>query len=105
MNANTRAEVIDEASKWNVGAGVVIMALFPLALPLLVLTVVATIPLVLIALAGALVVAAAAAPVLLVWSLGRRAMRALRSPRTAPSGGPPSRSVSADVPPAKAARS
>jgi Flp pilus assembly protein TadB len=102
MNANTRAEVIDEASKWNVGAGVVTMALFPLALPLLVLTAVAVVPLLLIPLAGALALAVVAAPLLLLWGLGRRAMRALRRPSTPVTSGRETRSLPTGPPPAKA---
>jgi hypothetical protein len=36
MNGHARAEVIDEVSGWNVVGGLLTMALFPLALPLLV---------------------------------------------------------------------
>jgi hypothetical protein len=79
MNGNggtTRHEIADELSGWFVGGGLITMVLFPLALPLIVLTVVATIPLVLVALAGGLAVAVVAAPVLLLWSLGRRVIGA-----------------------------
>jgi hypothetical protein len=68
-----------ELSDWNVGAGIVMTALFPLALPMLVLTLVATIPLLLIGLVGGLAVAVVAAPVVVLWRLGRLATRALRS--------------------------
>jgi hypothetical protein len=51
-----RTEVIDEVSKWGVGAGILVVALAPLAIPILVLTgatlvllLVPAIPLVLIA--------------------------------------------------------
>jgi hypothetical protein len=83
MNRDTRGEVIDEVSRWSVGGGVVTMALFPFAIPLLVLTLVFALPLLLIPLAGALVLAVVAGPFLLAWSLGRRALRALRAPRAA----------------------
>jgi hypothetical protein len=76
MDGKARAEVIDELSGWNVVGGLLTMALFPLALPLLVLTVAAVIPLALVGVAGGLVVAAVAAPVLLARSLWRRATRA-----------------------------
>jgi hypothetical protein len=33
-----RTEVIDEVSKWGVGAGILVVALAPLAIPILVLT-------------------------------------------------------------------
>ena len=60
MNSDLRspstAEVIDEASKWGVGAGILVVAIAPLAIPILVLTLatlallaVPAIPLVLIA--------------------------------------------------------
>lgn len=39
-----RAEVIDEVSKWGVGAGILVVALAPLAIPILVLTGVACYP-------------------------------------------------------------
>ena len=44
---NSRAEIVDEVSKWAVGGGIVIVALFPLALPILILTAVAVLPLLL----------------------------------------------------------
>ena len=37
-------ELVDEVSGWLVGGGILTMALFPLALPLLLLTAVAAIP-------------------------------------------------------------
>ena len=60
MNAEPRSpsttEVIDEVSKWGVGAGILVVAVAPLAIPILVLTLatvvllaVPAIPLVLIA--------------------------------------------------------
>ena len=36
--ARERAEVIEEYSKWGVGAGILVVALAPLAIPILVLT-------------------------------------------------------------------
>jgi hypothetical protein len=103
--AEHRAEIVHEASKWNVGGGIVVMALFPLAIPILVLTAVAALPLVLIPLAGALAAAVVAVPVLLLWGLGRRAIRALRPARTAEVGSPESRSGWAGSPPAGLHRS
>jgi hypothetical protein len=81
--ARPRAEIVEEISKWTVGGGIITMALFPLALPIIALTAIATIPLVLVALAAGLVVAAVAVPILLVRSLGRRAIGALRPRGTA----------------------
>jgi hypothetical protein len=69
---SSRSEVVDEISTWGVGLGVVTMALFPLAIPFLLLTAVAVIPLVLPVVAIALVAAVVAVPVLLLRGLGRR---------------------------------
>ena len=52
------AELADEASAWAVGGGVITVALFPIALPIILLTVAAILPLVLIPLALGLLVAA-----------------------------------------------
>ncbi len=67
------------------GAGVVLLALAPLALPFLVLTIAATIPLLLVGLAVGLVVAVVAAPVVGARRLLRR-YRGTPSP-TRPAGG------------------
>jgi membrane protein implicated in regulation of membrane protease activity len=77
---NSSIEVVHGVSEALVGGGVVTMALFPLALPIIILTVVATLPLLLVALAAGLVVALLAAPVLLV----RRRRRSTRAPRRSP---------------------
>ena len=60
-----------EFSNWAVGLGIVTMALFPLALPILILTIVALLPLLVPLLAIALVGAVIAGPVLLVRRLLR----------------------------------
>jgi predicted neutral ceramidase superfamily lipid hydrolase len=70
-------DFVDELSSWNVGAGVIVMALFPLALPLIALTAFALLPLLLPLLAVALVAAVVAVPVLVVRRLGRWALRAI----------------------------
>jgi hypothetical protein len=57
------------------------VALFPVALPLILLTAAAALPLLLIPLALGLLVAAVALPVLLVRGLWRWASRTLRLPR------------------------
>ena len=49
MNGTTRGEIVDEASNWLVGGGIVTMALFPLALPGIALLAVAAIPVVALA--------------------------------------------------------
>ncbi|MFL5906069.1 MAG: hypothetical protein ACJ75Z_00550 [Solirubrobacterales bacterium] len=71
--AFARAEVADEVSKWTVGAGVILVALFPLSLPILILTAVALLPLLLLAVPLLLVAALVAAPVALVRRRRRRA--------------------------------
>ena len=70
-------DFVDELSGWNVGAGVIVMALFPLALPLIALTAFALLPLLLPLLAVALVAAVVAVPLLILRRLGRGALRAL----------------------------
>ena len=76
--ARARAEVADEISKWSVGLGIITFALFPLALPILILTAIAVLPLLLPALALGLLIGLVALPILVVRSLGR-AIRARRS--------------------------
>jgi hypothetical protein len=49
--ARERAEVIEEFSKWGVGAGILVVALAPLAIPILVLTAAFLLPLPVIPLA------------------------------------------------------
>jgi hypothetical protein len=71
------AEIIDEVSKWTIGPGILVVALAPLALPILALTAVAIIPLLLPLLAVGLLVGAAALVTLLVRSLGRAATRVM----------------------------
>jgi hypothetical protein len=54
------AELAEEASAWAVGGGIITMALFPMALPLILLTVAAAIPLLLLVLPVVLLAAAVA---------------------------------------------
>jgi hypothetical protein len=77
--AHRRADFGYEASNWLVGWGLIIMVLFPLALPLLVLTAIFFAPLALLPLAAALVAAAIAAPVILLRRVGRRVFRSRRA--------------------------
>jgi hypothetical protein len=94
----TPAELAEEGALWGVGGGIVTMAVFPLALPIILLTVAALIPLVLVALAAGLLLAVLAAPVLLLRRLGRsdprpqatprRPTPASRRPRRRPRGAP-----------------
>jgi hypothetical protein len=84
MNTETaarRAEIVDEVSKWGVGGGILLTALAPLALPILILTIVALLPLAVPVLALGLVAGVVAAPVLLVRKLARSLSRR-RPPRT-----------------------
>jgi hypothetical protein len=62
----TASDVVEEASAWAIGGGVLTFALFPFALPILLLTVAFALPFALAGLAIALVVAVVAAPILLV---------------------------------------
>ncbi|MFL5892135.1 MAG: hypothetical protein ACJ75I_05270 [Solirubrobacterales bacterium] len=64
MNHPSRGEMIDELSSWNVGAGIVTMALFPFALPGIVLAVAAALPLLALAL-----------PLVLIGGIGIGALR------------------------------
>jgi hypothetical protein len=82
MNDTSPAEIFDEASNWIVGGGIVTMALFPLALPGVILTVAAAIPLAAVVLAVALVAGAVIVPVLLVRALTRRVIGLVRPERT-----------------------
>jgi hypothetical protein len=79
MNADRkspgRAELIDEVSKWGVGAGILAVALAPLAIPILVLTGVALLPLLVPVIPIALIAGLAYLPVRLVRGLRRRRER------------------------------
>jgi len=70
MNRTSRGEIVDEASNWLLGGGIVTMALFPLALPWIALTVVAAIPLL-----------ALAFPALLIWWMAVAVSRLVRGVR------------------------
>ena len=59
-------DVIDAAGGWLAAGGILTMALFPFAIPGIVLTVAALVPLLLLALVAGLVAAVAAAPILAV---------------------------------------
>ncbi|HSD25206.1 MAG TPA: hypothetical protein VLB79_12870 [Solirubrobacterales bacterium] len=75
IRARTRAESLDEVWKWTVGGGILLMALAPLALPILILTLVAVLPLAVPLLAIGLLAAAIALPAMLVRRLGRSVSR------------------------------
>ena len=70
MTDTTLGEIVDEASNWNVGAGIVTMALFPMALPGIALAIVAAIPLLALAL-----------PALLIWGVAVAVSRLVRGVR------------------------
>jgi hypothetical protein len=80
LKARNRAEVVDEVSKWTVGLGIVIVALFPLSIPILVLSAAALVPLVIPVVAIGLI----AASIFLVRALVRRIRR--RRPTDLPAG-------------------
>jgi len=91
FDSPTKLEAIDEASKWGVGAGILIFALAPLSLPILILTLVAVLPLLVPLLAVGLVGGLVAGPVLLVRRLLRsragrpdRSRSSSRHPRSVP---------------------
>jgi hypothetical protein len=79
----TPAELAVEISAWAVGGGIVTMALFPLALPFILLTAAAVIPFLLVPIAVGLVIAVVAAPILLL----RRLWLAVRVSRRLDRGG------------------
>ena len=64
------ADLARELSEWAVGLGIIAVALFPLAVPLVALTALAALPLVLLALVAALL----ALPFLAIRGLVRRVM-------------------------------
>jgi hypothetical protein len=64
--APTPAELAEEASAWAIGGGILTFALFPLVLPILLLTAAFVLPFLLAGLAIALVVAVVVAPIRLV---------------------------------------
>jgi hypothetical protein len=78
----TRTELTNEASAWLVGGGVITVALFPLALPALILTMLALIPFLAPAIVAGLLVAVGALSVRLFRGLARRAHA--RRPLVAP---------------------
>jgi hypothetical protein len=77
------SEVAHEASVWGVGGGIVVTALFPLAIPILALTAVALLPLLLPVVAVGLAVALIALPVLAARAAGRWTRKALGRTRAA----------------------
>jgi hypothetical protein len=72
QKARQRAEVIDEVSKWGVGAGILTVALAPLAIPILILTAAFALPLLLPLIPIALIAGLVYLPVRLVRAIRRR---------------------------------
>jgi hypothetical protein len=74
--ARQRAEVIEEYSKWGVGAGILVVALAPLAIPILVLTAAFLLPLLLPVIPLALIAGLVYLPIRIVRGVrGRLARR------------------------------
>jgi hypothetical protein len=73
--ARQRAEVIDEVSKWGVGAGIVTVALAPLAIPILVLTAAFVLPLLLPVIPLALIAGLVYLPIKIVRGVRARLAR------------------------------
>src|SRR3954470_4900854 len=81
MNTETarrRAEGVDEVSKWTVGAGILVVAVAPLAIPILVLTGVALLPLLLPAIPLALIAGIFYVPIKIVRGVRRRRRESAR---------------------------
>jgi hypothetical protein len=69
---HSSTEVLDTASQFLVGGGILTMALFPLAIPIIALLIVAALPLLAAGAAVAIIGAILAAPFFLIRSLLRR---------------------------------
>jgi hypothetical protein len=81
-DAHSAADVADTLSEWAVGGGMITIALFPLALPIIALTAVALLPLVVPGLAIGLVAAVVALPIIAARAVGRRVIKARRHTHT-----------------------
>ncbi|HWT24693.1 MAG TPA: hypothetical protein VN213_14405 [Solirubrobacteraceae bacterium] len=68
----TAGEVADEMAAIATGGAILTFALFPFAVPMIALTIIALVPLLVVGLAAGLVVALFAAPVVMVRRLRRR---------------------------------
>jgi hypothetical protein len=92
VSTDPHPNVLDETATWLVGGGILTMALFPLSLPLILLTVAGLLPFLVVPLAGALVAAIVAIPILVTRHVVRRLRGIIkpdvpRVPR-APTAGP-----------------
>ena len=85
MDGNARNEVVDEASTWLVGGGILTLSLAPLALPGIALLLVAALPLVALAIPLLLLGGLALGTVRLVRGVSRLAGR-LRRPNSRTEG-------------------
>jgi hypothetical protein len=74
-SARSAPDVASELSDWAVGGGIITIALFPLAIPIIALTAVALLPFALVPLVAALAAAVVMPPVLLARGLARRLRR------------------------------
>jgi hypothetical protein len=84
-NSPARAELVEEAAKWTVGLGVITIGLFPLALPILILTALAVLPLLIPVLALGLLAGLVALPIRLVRRRASRRTPAISGRHTYPS--------------------
>jgi hypothetical protein len=82
MNSESKARernaLIEEYSKWGVGAGILVVAVAPLAIPILVLTGVALLPLLLPVIPIALIAGIVYLPVKIVRGVRRRRKESVR---------------------------
>ena len=78
---HSSAEVIDTVSGFLVGGGILTMALFPLAIPIVVLLIVAALPLLAAGAVLALIGAVVAAPIVLIRGLSRKIATMRRNDR------------------------
>jgi hypothetical protein len=80
----TRAAYLDEASRWNVGAGILTMALAPFALPGIVLVLVLALPLLAVGVVMALLAGLVVVPLRVGRALAARRHRAEKPPAPRP---------------------
>jgi nucleoside-diphosphate-sugar epimerase len=92
----TTADLAEEVSAWAVGGGIITMALVPLALPVILLTAAAVVPLLVLGLAVAVVVAVVAAPLLLLRRLSR-AIPGFRRPQSGVAAATGARTAACEV--------
>jgi hypothetical protein len=96
-STHERAELLTVASNWLIGGGILTMALAPLAIPILALTLVATIPLLLIGAAAVLAAAVVAIPIWLIVKGAQAALTAVAPASTSSSRATISRASSGSI--------